>query len=304
MFFLMVPLEFASLEWRLTPHGTWLITPAEASSAPLALVMAICSILVLVGSFVFVLCGCLRRFAHEQRLLESTLQARDIAYFTAWVQTFNLFFTLMLLLFPGLGEAMALSLFTPYLPFCWMCLSAAWILKGRWRQIGFVQLDSAFWVKVPLAVIAIYLLFVFVVDRHLTEWFADVCSLELSSWREDSISEGIKRASGLNPLLVVLQLIAIGLIGPMAEEILFRGFLQDWLTKDWGAGVGVMASALLFALFHIDVPLLPTLFLLGMALALLKSWTKNLWAPILFHCFNNTIATLVDMSGSGLVGYF
>lgn len=300
MFFLMVPLEFASLEWQLTPHGTWLITPAETTSS----MMAIWSILVLIAGFFFVLLGCVTGFPYEQSLAGQALQARDIAYFTAWIQTFNLVLPLVFLLLPGLDHSMFFSLLMPYLPFCWMCLTAMWMLKGRWQQIGFTKVDAAFWVKVPLVVIGIYLLFVLMIDRHLTEWFAEICSLELSSWREESISEGIEQASQLSGLMVMLQWMTIGLIGPLAEEILFRGFLQEWLTREWGTIVGVVGSALMFALFHVDVPLLPNLFLLGIALAGLKSWTKNLWAPILFHFFNNTIATLVDLSANGLMGYF
>jgi uncharacterized protein len=303
-FFLMVPLEFSLLDWQRTPHGTWLIAPVENLSAGQMAVLAVWGIILMAGSMVFVLCGCLLRFSQERRLLGSELEARDIVYFTAWVQTFQIALPLLLVLLPEQGETEALSLLASYFPFMWICLVSLFLLRGKWREIGCVSVDAAFWVKVPLVIVGLYLFFVLVVDRHLTEWFADLCSLELSSWREESISRGIEQAGQSHPVLLLLQWITIGLIGPIAEEILFRGYLQGWLTKHVGAVAGVGASAMLFALFHIDVALFPGLFLLGVVMGWLRVWTKTLWAPIMFHCLNNAVATWVDMSASISWGYF
>ncbi|MBA4602010.1 CPBP family intramembrane metalloprotease [Thermoactinomyces sp. AMNI-1] len=85
----------------------------------------------------------------------------------------------------------------------------------------------------------------------------------------------------------------IGLVGPVAEEI-FSGPDQTWGGKTFRHGLGIFLSAASFSLFHMDVAMLAPLFVLGLILSLLRYWTGQLWAPIVFHVMNNFIVLIFE----------
>ncbi len=98
-------------------------------------------------------------------------------------------------------------------------------------------------------------------------------------------------AMEVTPLLVVLLFIAVAVLTPLWEEILFRGMLQGSVAARFGRLVGVVVSALVFAAAHGVPILLPYMVVLGVSLALLREFHRNLWAPLAMHCFLNTIAS-------------
>ncbi len=62
------------------------------------------------------------------------------------------------------------------------------------------------------------------------------------------------KGTGL-PVLIVGLLPANGVLGPMVEELAWRGYIQTHLTQGWGVRIGIVATALLFALKHVVVDL-------------------------------------------------
>ena len=52
---------------------------------------------------------------------------------------------------------------------------------------------------------------------------------------------------------LVLTLIMAALIGPIAEEIYFRGLFLVWLRQNWSLPVAIIVNAVLFALVHGDM---------------------------------------------------
>ncbi len=84
-------------------------------------------------------------------------------------------------------------------------------------------------------------------------------------------------------------------LGPLLEEILFRGLLQSmlrrYLRSPWG---GVLISSAIFALFHIRTPQnIPALFVLGVVLGYNYERCGRLWPVILIHMlFNGVIISL------------
>jgi hypothetical protein len=85
--------------------------------------------------------------------------------------------------------------------------------------------------------------------------------------------------------------LAIGIaivLGPLLEELLFRGFLQFALAQSLGERGGLLASSLLFALLH-GTAGLPVLFLLSCFLGWLQLRTRSLWVPWSAHALNNAV---------------
>ena len=79
----------------------------------------------------------------------------------------------------------------------------------------------------------------------------------------------------------------ITILGPISEELLFRGFLLRML-KPWGKQTAILVSALIFGLFHGNVIQVPFAFLVGLVLGYVTVEYSILWAIVL-HIFNNLV---------------
>jgi membrane protease YdiL (CAAX protease family) len=88
---------------------------------------------------------------------------------------------------------------------------------------------------------------------------------------------------------VVGMLLLVVVLGPCAEELLFRGVVYPGLRNELGAWAAVPLSGLIFGLFHRhtgwSVVAVATLF--GMVFALLAEGSGSLWPGILAHVLIN-----------------
>ncbi len=82
------------------------------------------------------------------------------------------------------------------------------------------------------------------------------------------------------------------LIAPIAEELLFRGFLFGFLRQSFSVIVSVGISAACFAFMHGS--LLSLQLVGGIIFALGYEYSRNLWVPILLHIGANTAVLLID----------
>ena len=103
--------------------------------------------------------------------------------------------------------------------------------------------------------------------------------------------------SGSNRLATFILVGA--LIGPLAEEIFFRGILYGFFRK-WGVPIAIALSTLLFVLPHTHTSggIIPVTQLIGGILfAAAYEIEKNLLVPISIHCLGNlaifTLAVLI-----------
>lgn len=95
-------------------------------------------------------------------------------------------------------------------------------------------------------------------------------------------------------LLNPLGILCICLVGPIAEELLFRGFIfrkmLKWNVSPWYA---IIASSILFGIFHLNPAQIPGAFLLGIVMAWMAYRTKSLLPGIIIHVTNNTLCTII-----------
>lgn len=101
------------------------------------------------------------------------------------------------------------------------------------------------------------------------------------------------------PVLLIVMGVLIILIVPIVEEVLFRGFLQNWLKQGMGRAKAVVLTAAIFSLFHFsmsqgvyNVELLISLFTLGCFLGFLYERQQSLWPAIGLHSTFNAISVL------------
>lgn len=91
----------------------------------------------------------------------------------------------------------------------------------------------------------------------------------------------------------IVAFLTLVIIAPIAEEILFRGYLFGMLKKYVPVWIAVVATSLLFASIHGAWNLAIDTFALSIILCLLRLSTGSLWAPILLHMTKNGIAFYV-----------
>ena len=101
-----------------------------------------------------------------------------------------------------------------------------------------------------------------------------------------------------------LGLFTIAVLGPLAEELLFRGGVQTDLQRrhsDQGVWVPIGLSAAIFALIHMNPAQMPVALVLGGYLGYAYWRTGSLAAPVCIHIFNNGLACLLALllPGSG-----
>jgi len=105
--------------------------------------------------------------------------------------------------------------------------------------------------------------------------------------------------------------LVVGLLAPLAEEVVFRGAvlraLLQWNRRPW---LAIVLSALLFSAVHMNPAQLPHTFLVGLLLGWLYYRTASIVPGVVYHWVNNTVAyvmynlypssdiTLADVFGS------
>lgn len=99
------------------------------------------------------------------------------------------------------------------------------------------------------------------------------------------ITEGVHDAPQVLRTLVVL-----GLLAPLAEEVVFRGLLYGWLAGRWGNLVAFVLSSLAFAVAHTEPVHILLVLPLGFWFGWLRWRTGSLVPTIVAHIVNNTIA--------------
>lgn len=299
-FFYLVPLELANLAWEKTPEGLWRLGEDGSGSIGYSWQYTGWIGVSLVGSLLFSLTGVISGFFWERKSIAQPFRLQDVIYYFAWVQ----FLTLLFLIFyyamvpvdivqGNAGEP--IGLIAPFFPHLLMLGVSLIVFRNRLAALGFMWFS---WRKagVALAVILIlYFMMFFFLDPWVTHPIAKWFNLELQSWREESITEGIRLASRQGWIPVILQVSFLSVIGPVAEEVLFRGVLLRGMMQRMHAGFSVFLSALLFSLFHVDVVYLAPLFVMGLILGSLYVWFRNLWVPIFFHIINNGVAVAMDL---------
>jgi membrane protease YdiL (CAAX protease family) len=86
---------------------------------------------------------------------------------------------------------------------------------------------------------------------------------------------------------LIIFILVGALIGPIAEEIFFRGILYGFFRK-WGIPAAILLSTLLFVLPHTAGSIIPVTQLIGGILfAVAYEVEKNLLVPITIHCLGN-----------------
>ena len=89
----------------------------------------------------------------------------------------------------------------------------------------------------------------------------------------------------------VLMLTVTGLLGPVVEELFFRGLLLPAWAIRVGQNWAVVLSSLVFALLHVEIV---GGFIFGAVVGFTFLRTRRLWLPVMIHVAGNTLLWLVS----------
>jgi len=88
----------------------------------------------------------------------------------------------------------------------------------------------------------------------------------------------------------ILAFLTLVVIAPVAEEVLFRGYLLGKLRKNVSLIVSILITSLLFAIVHLNFNVGVDVFALSIILCLLRIKTDSLWPAIFLHMIKNGLA--------------
>jgi len=94
----------------------------------------------------------------------------------------------------------------------------------------------------------------------------------------------------------IFLFLAVVVVAPIGEEILFRGFLQKFLEEYWkDITRAVLVTSLFFAMIHFNPFWTIQIYLLGVVLGFLSWKTKSVIPSIILHSLNNGTAYILSI---------
>ena len=111
-----------------------------------------------------------------------------------------------------------------------------------------------------------------------------------------SIVSSLETASG--DAETISMFFYVALLGPVAEELVYRGFVLQTLKKN-GKVFAIVASSILFGVMHANLPQSLFAFMVGLVLGYV-AMEYSIWWSILLHVLNNGVfGCLLSMALSG-----
>lgn len=152
--------------------------------------------------------------------------------------------------------------------------------KAGFKDLGFkkAKLSDFGWLAVAAVVYIIVLVVVMSVASNIPGFNADQAQ-----------DVGYVGANGWQLLLAFIGLV---ILPPLAEEMLFRGFMYRGLASKWHKVIAALVTSLLFALVHFQWNVGVDVFILSLILIALYEKTKNLWMCVGLHALKNGVAFL------------
>ena len=92
---------------------------------------------------------------------------------------------------------------------------------------------------------------------------------------------------------IVLAILGVGIIGPIIEEIIFRGLIFKELKNVMPVPAVIIVQGVLFGIYHFNLIQFIYATFIGIMLGAIYVLTKNLWVPIFIHMVNNICAVLM-----------
>lgn len=91
---------------------------------------------------------------------------------------------------------------------------------------------------------------------------------------------------------LIITLISTGLIGPIIEELMFRGIIYNELKNKYKNMKAILITTIFFAIIHFNIIQILYALAIGFILIFVYEKYKNIKAPIILHMASNITTTL------------
>ena len=105
--------------------------------------------------------------------------------------------------------------------------------------------------------------------------------------------QAILNALDKTSMVLVLKVLAVAILAPLIEELLFRGYLQTALAEKMNHHLAIWLAAFIFAIIHLQPMAIPALMVLGAAFGYIYHRTGSLKTCIVLHMVNNGLALAI-----------
>ena len=92
---------------------------------------------------------------------------------------------------------------------------------------------------------------------------------------------------------ILLQVLAVGIAAPIAEEVIFRGLIFKRMRERYNRWPSIIISSVIFGLIHGNLIQFIYAFILGVLMAYTYEKFGSIWAPIIFHVIANMLSILM-----------
>lgn len=171
-------------------------------------------------------------------------------------------------------------------------IAAYLFYKSEWKE--YLRMDAAAPSKYfLLGTLMILVAFPF---AQLTYWLNSLLPIpDTLMSLEESTGEMVKGLLVMDsPAELLLNLLVVAVLPAIAEEMIFRGIIQDSLEKMiTNPHVAILVASIIFSGIHMQFEGFLPRVVLGLVLGYLFYWTRNLWVPIVAHLVNNGAQVLV-----------
>ncbi len=225
---------------------------------------------------------------------EVSIRGKDVLLVVLAMMGLFAFFTVIGVIFlsvardakPGGGEPALAATFLVYTLILAAMSGSVYLVMVRlrglsWSDIGFVPVPELWTLLAIMTGLAL------VPAVTLAQWV-------LGASLDDSYIRLIA-PHGFSWAALIGTLTFLGVLTPIAEEVLFRSLIYRWMRGRWGVAVAVAASSVLFGVMHFDYALVyvPITAGIGVVLALAFERTASLWPPIAIHVTFNSAGILL-----------
>lgn len=158
--------------------------------------------------------------------------------------------------------------------------------KGIYKKYERVSFYK-FFLIVPLGVFAMF----------SANYFVSLLTLFMPKFMLDSYES---TSSAIYNSTFFMQFLAAGIVGPIAEELIFRGVVYNRMKKMLSVTASAVCSAILFGVFHGNWVQAPYAIIIGLICVYAYERYKSFISPVLVHMSANIMSVIVSQLIRGI----
>ena len=156
---------------------------------------------------------------------------------------------------------------------------------------NWLEIKKIFKSKIAM-IIGISLSYYFLAWPIIFLWAKIIEFLKLDNFNDSNYSKMVVEALNNNYILIFLLAV---ILGPICEEIIFRGYLFKILKIRLNNFYAIILNSIFFGIIHFELSAIIPALILGISLSLIRLKTNNLIPSTIIHSLHNLLALIVTM---------